>query len=216
MADLPLSKTLDPCDVGWLAPELTLVDAHFTTASPQHPMRRWEYAMALKAFDVWGGRASTHCVDVGGAGSPFWRMLPVDNVDVIDPKENLDLATVLHTEPARLYRAVFCLSVIEHVEDLDQFLYHLGCLTAPGGLLVLTIDCCACPCHDADMEAASTPDQHHFHWMRKRMFGRYDLTVLAEHLLDYQFSWLGARDFTVRPPTVYDYTFASLALVKRS
>ena len=29
-----------------------------------------------------------------------------------------------------------CLSVLEHVDDLDRFLYHLGCLVAPGGRLV--------------------------------------------------------------------------------
>ncbi len=212
----PLSKTLDPArDYAELAEELKIVDQHFHSAAEQHPHRRFEYAMALRAFDTWGGRGSSRCVDVGGAGSPFWQMLPVDNTRVIDPKENTDLATLLQQGHPPLADAVFCLSVLEHVEDLDQFCYHLGCLVAPGGLLFLTVDHCGCASHDADMEVSGTPDQHHFHWMRKRMFGQRDLRWLAKSLVDYQFHWLGERDFTLQPPSVYDYGFASLALQKR-
>ena len=115
--------------------------------------------------------------------------------------------------------AVFCLSVPEHVDDLDEFLYHLSCLTAPGGLLFLTFDCCGCASHDAEEE--TPPDEHHFHWIRRRIFGQADLRELAEKLLDLQFGWLGERDFTSYQPQLYGgttdpgYSFASLALVKR-
>jgi hypothetical protein len=212
---LPLSKTLNPADFEALAEELAIVDQHFGKDREQHPMRRWEYAMALRAFDRWGGRASTPVVDVGGDGSPFWRMV-ADNCYVIDPELNRSLADYWQTGDSQLvYPAVVCLSVLEHVDDLDQFIYHLGCLVAPGGLLFLTVDHCDHPSHDADMEVASTPDQHHFHWMRKRIFGRWDLEHVAETLLDQSFSWLGDRDFTCHGPHVYDYSFASLALIKR-
>lgn len=215
---IALSKTLDPADFADLAPELAIVDQHFTSAREQHPMRKWEYALALRAFATWGGQATHRCVDVGGAGSPFWRMVPADNVFVIDPDENVALAQYLGSvAPAPvLAHAVFCLSVLEHVDDLDRFLYHLSCLVAPGGLLVLTVDACGCPSHAADLEVGEPPDPHHFHWMRRRIFGRADLRWLAETLYGYQFSRLGDQDCVYRGPQVFDYSFASLALVKRA
>ena len=227
MADLALSKTLDPADFDLLPHELLRVDRYFASEREQHPMRRWEYAMALRALEEAPNCVGT-VVDIGGAGSPFYRMVEerACEVVIVDPAFPADLPTSRSRWRSNLFSyltcnppladVVTCLSVLEHVDDLDRFLYHLSCLVAPGGLLFLTVDCCACPCHDADMEVAGTPDQHHFHWMRKRMFGRWDLEHLAETLLDYQFSWLGARDFADRPPSVYDYGFASLALVKRS
>lgn len=215
---LPLSKTLDPLDFAALAEELQVVDQHFWSASAQHPLRRWEYALAIRAHDQWANTPAL-CVggpiyDVGGAGSPFFRML--DQVHVVDPHEadGRDLAATLR-EGSRLGAAVFCLSVLEHVEDLDQFCYHLTSLVAPGGLLFVTVDACGCPSHAAFAEVGDPPDQHHFHWMRRRLFGQADLRELAERLLDYQCAWLGARDLTYAGMQVYDYTFASLALVKR-
>lgn len=217
---LPLTKTLDPADFDHLAEELAIVDQHFHSVAEQHPMRRWEYAMALRALhdyleDAEGPRA-TLITDVGGAGSPFRHMLATQHtrVQVVDPKENISLERHVQTN-APLTDVVFCLSVLEHVEDLDQFLYHLSCLVAPGGLLFLTMDCCGCDSHDADMEIPSHVDRHHFHWMRQRIFGRADLRFVAERLLDYEFSCLGERDLTYHGAHVYDYNFASLALVKR-
>lgn len=73
----------------------------------QHPMRRWEYGMALTALETWeaeqppcaadtnGDRncGQRHCltcrrnfIDVGGAGSPFSTLLPKDaQIMVLDP-----------------------------------------------------------------------------------------------------------------------------------
>jgi hypothetical protein len=221
VADLALSKTLDPADFDQLRDRLTGVDPYFTRDREQHPMRRWEYAMALEAqarwYDATSGttRPQGPVIDVGGAGSPFWRMVNPEVCRVVDPDGGSDLAEHLRLG-AMLASEVYCLSVLEHVDDLDQFIYHLGCLVAPGGLLFLTVDHCDHPSHDADMEVASTPDQHHFHWMRKRIFGRWDLEHVAETLLDQSFSWLGDRDFTYHGHHVFDYSFCSLALVKRA
>ena len=216
----PLSKCLDPeRDYAELAEELKIVDQHFHSAKEQHPHRRFEYALALRALSTWRTgrdyRDPAMIADVGGAGSPFWRMIGESTI-VVDPEESTgDLATYLGTAP-QLSQAVFCLSVIEHVDDLDQFLYHLSCLVAPGGLLFLTMDCCECGSHAADMEVGDPLDRHHFHWMRQRMFGRADLRHVAETLLDHSFAWLGDRDLTYHGDHVYDYSFASLALVKRA
>lgn len=223
---LPLTKTLHPDDYAALRGELEVVDLHFMTMREQHPARRWEYAMALHAWTKWRQPVVNSLdllYDVGGAGSPFRYMLMEDlehEVIVVDPEEpepnDWGLEEFIGANP-RLADAVFCLSVLEHVEDLDQFLYHLSCLVAPGGLLFLTMDACGCPSHAADMEVGEPPDQHHFHWMRKRIFGAADRRWVAERMLSWPFQVFGQADvFTYHGDHVYDYSFASLALVKRA
>jgi hypothetical protein len=217
---LPLSKTLDPADFAELAEELKIVDQHFTQEAEQHPMRRWEYALALRALNEWVSpltkdtdlTGSTY--DVGGAGSPFKHMLD-DECVVIDPDADggEDLATYLRGCPP-LGEAVFCLSVLEHVDDLDRFCYHLGCLVAPGGLLFLTMDYCD--------GAGGTPDgwpadTYHFHWMRQRIFNHASLIqAVVSPLGGYGFTLMGGQDFTWHGPQVYGYTFACLALQRRA
>lgn len=219
---LPLSKTLDLADYEELTEELQVVDRHFTSASEQHPARRWEYAMALRALKVWKDgkdyRLPASIADVGGGGSPFASMVPVWPL-IIDPEVSFTLAhyvtTPWHSEGEthpRLYQAVFCLSVLEHVDDPNQFLYHLSCLVAPGGLLFLTMDCCDCPRH-----GIGRADTHHFHWMRKRIFSiREWQSLLYEFRLNPPLSLLGDVDWSYHGDHVYDYSFASLALVKRA
>lgn len=213
---LPLTKTLHPADFLDLKEELQIVDEHFTKDSPQHELRRWEYALALRAHQQWQetpGILDGPVYDVGGSGSPFYRMTDPYQVRVIDPKElhSLDLATLL-TQGPRLGSAVFCLSTIEHVDDLDQFVYHLSCLTAPGGLLFLTMDYG----DRGDAHPLSNADPFHFHWMRKRIFTAASWTDLGVAFAHYDFTVFGSVDWTYHGPTVYDYTFASLCLRKRS
>lgn len=213
---LPLTKALDPVDLVDLAPELVTVDEWFRSASPQHAMRRWEYALALRACAAWeepvlkDGPQTRRLVDVGGAGSPFFRMVPAWLTYVVDPAENCDLATYILSRPV-LADVVVCLSVLEHIpaDDLDRFLYHLNCLVAPGGLLFLTMDYCGDPSH------ADLPDIHHFHWMRKRIFSESHWQYLALNLQPYGFERFGGTDWNWSGPHVYDYSFASLALLKR-
>ena len=212
---IPLTKTLDPADFALLEPEMRIVDDQFTRAREQHPMRRWEYAMALRAQRIWremdGDRYPQLVYDVGGAGSPFDLMVQGD-VRVIDPDGGISLADLLASAP-RLGQNVFCLSVLEHVDNLDQFLYHLSCLVAPGGLLFLTMDCCS-------GSQRFVTDIYHFHWMRKRIFSETDWRLLGERLCPEHpgatFQFLDAVDWAHHGNHVYDYSFASLALVKRS
>jgi SAM-dependent methyltransferase len=212
---IPLTKTLDPADLLLLTSELAVVDESFARASTQHPMRRWEYALALRAHNLWAetSRVGEPIYDVGGSGSPFYYMLDPYQVRIIDPKElHGDTLADFLTGGPRLGAAVFCLSVLEHVDDLDQFLYHLSCLVAPGGLLFLTMDY-------GDMAGAhplSNADPFHFHWMRKRIFTERTWTDLAVSMIRHNFAVLGRTDWTYHGPHVYDYTFASLCLQKRS
>ena len=52
-----LSRTMHPSDLDELSDELALVDEIAAVCggwrSEQHPCRRWEYALALRAFSVW-------------------------------------------------------------------------------------------------------------------------------------------------------------------
>lgn len=161
---LALSKTMDlQADLPQLVEELAVVDAVGVGAQTPEA-RRWEYALALRALKTWETQTQAQTrrlVDVGGGGSAFRTMAEARGwvVRVVDPGETVDLATYLTTRPC-LADAVVCLSVLEHVKDLPRFLYHLGCLVAPGGLLVLTMDCWDRP----------GPDTAHFHWMRERIF----------------------------------------------
>lgn len=203
-----LSKTYDRTDTFDISIRAT-VERYWGSASPQHEARRWEYSMALEAFREWRVRqlrsaAHGHFYDVGGAGSPFYLMVP--GVFTIDPAVNVDLQTFVGTN-ALLADVVFCISVIEHVDDLDQFLYHLSCLVAPGGLLFLTMD----------YQPDEGKDDKHFHWMRKRIFSPYALGSISGQLFRYDFRVLGEANWEWHGPIEPDwgYSFASLALVKR-
>lgn len=226
-APLPLSKYLDPADFAELAPELEIVDRHFVF-QPQSEFRRWEYAMGLRAARMWqeGRPAVRNAADVGGAGSAFWQMLGtdgVDNVCVIDPDETRSLDRYLHEEgwsgAPRLFPMVFCISVLEHVPQAEQaqFLYHLSCLTAPGGLLFLTGDACSSRClPGGEWDHHGQGDPHHFHWMRPGgILTTKRLSWVLNELAAYQFSPLGIMLHVAGPSTVYDYTFVSIAMVKR-
>lgn len=221
---IPLSKTLDLADFDELAPELKHVDPAFGLALPQHPMRRWEYALALHAFRQWGvqgsaGAGDPYCYDVGGAGSPFSLMLPC-SVRIIDPRVPSGyLLEQYVAEHPRLGSCVFCISVLEHIADLDRFCYHLSCLTAPGGLLFLTVDYCDGP---TLVPGGTVADHYDLHHMRERIFNPYTLGKLTYGFLEHDFSLLGPADFSwhgahVGPPEQPEtcYTFASLALIKR-
>jgi Methyltransferase domain len=201
-----LTKTLQLTDLDELAPELVIVDKYFHAEREQHELRRWEYAMALRAREIWGDVINV-AYDVGGAGSPFQHMLPVCVIDPDAPGGMSLAAFVQHMNPP-LADAVFCLSVLEHVENLPEFLYHLSCLMRPGGLLFLTMD----------VTEGLEPEQVHFAHMRKRIFTGDPMGTwwqLAADLTAYSFSLLGDRDWHYHSHTLYgSYSFASLAMVK--
>ena len=218
---LILNKTLEPADYERedFQEVLSRVDCYMAEGAPQHPHRRWEYAVALIAIEDWiarhpGPTVGRRYLDVGGSGSPFWRMLPSQQVIVVDPLEGQDLAGYLQTD-GRMADVVTCLSVLEHVEDLEGFLYHLGCVVKPSGLLVLTMDCCGC----AGVHYVLNPDAHHFCWMRKRTFTPLARQRLIATYTEYgelsSFTLVGAFDPIYHGPHIYDYSFCALVMEKR-
>lgn len=209
----PLTKAWDPADLSTdLIPESVMVATAFGTASPQHEMRRWEYAMALRAIIRWEV-VSQHpirpltCYDVGGAGSPFWRMVPYQ-VQIIDPaaEDGQTLAAFVATHPPK-HRIVTCLSVLEHILILEPFCADLASLVLPGGLLLLTFD----------YQPDDTLDQKMFHWMRQRIFTPTSWQKLAGDFSALGFDLFDSVDWTFHAGWEnWGYCPASLALRKRA
>ena len=210
MSELLLSRTLDPKDYDQLGEELKVVDRGGTEG--QHEHRRWEYALALHAIWRWlnarDRRSPRGVYDVGGAGSNLGHMLSDwtgQAVCIIDPANHgLPLDEYLTFEP-QLADVVTCVSVIEHIEDLDRFLYHLSCLVAPGGLLFLTFD----------YWNRCGPDTAENRDLRKRLFCPKSYAQLRNQLTPLHLTTFGGVDPTWHGPQVFDYSFASLVLEKR-
>lgn len=210
-----LSKTLDPADYAHLDEELRAVDTYEQALRHQHPHRRWEYALALHAISQWAvvsPRLLGPLYDVGGAGSPFYYMLrdwtkTYEPVIVIDPAlvNGYTLEEYLAEGEARLSPIVTCISVLEHVQDLDRFCYHLSCLLAPGGLLVLTMD----------YWNRCGPDTAQNREQRARIFCPKTLLALRNQCVLYQLTPFGGVDPAWHGAHVHDYSFASLVLEKR-
>jgi SAM-dependent methyltransferase len=226
---LPLSKCLDPEDYTWLLPEKDLLEQHQATIG-QHPHRLWEYCMALRAIAEWrdaqaqadgGEDRPLHIADVGGAGSRFAATLTerAATVSLIDPALTLsglqggitcfpvDLWQYAATYAHGAFDGVTALSVLEHVpdEEIRRFLRAARMVLRPGGLLFLTMDCWNC----------TGPDTAHFHWMRERIYNPDLIRALQQSLRELGFASFGKGDWSYPGSYVYDYSFASLAMVKR-
>lgn len=210
-ADLPL-----------LTSELEVVDRHFTREQPQDITRRWEYAMALKAYRIWYkdcGEPVPIIVDIGGAGSPLSHMLEdvsriPESVAIVDPALPGGISLEQYRETGKQGDAVFCVSVLEHVDDWTKFRDDLAAVVAPGGLLFLTMDIQG----DDNLDV----DDRHFHWMRKRIFSPSWWRVLQVQFHEAPGAgWLkqfGEADWSYHGDQLYGpngYSFASLALTKK-
>lgn len=233
---LPLNK---PCDLNGdaeaLGPYTTRIDATPGALEGQHPIRRWEYAMVLYAIDCWllkraeSPATATDALspppriaDIGGAGSNFSQLLlplvgegPILLLDPAAPDR-----AWRDGEPLQYWRetveqfashashdqfdVLTCISVIEHVKDLRPFFRACRMLLKPGGLLILTTDY-----WDAEGE-----DVAHFHWMRERIYNAERMGKLRQSLGELGLKLFGGSDWGYPGPMVYDYSVASLAVVK--
>lgn len=205
------TKTFDPDDMQHLT-TLPLVDQYFGSEHPQDPHRRWEYGLALEAILAWEhdpGTQIRRILDVGGAGSPLIHMLqakfPRVEAEVVDGLCGMPLDAWIAAHPEEQADIVTCISVIEHVENLEQFAYDLARVTAPGGLLFVTADY---------WEAPSTrKDTAHFHWMRERIFCPETWKALQVRLGEYGLVPYGETDWSFHGHHLFgSYTFVSLCM----
>lgn len=217
-----LTKTFQADDYKALGPELALLEGQ-PLAHQASGNRKWEYAMALRAMKVWRGQArgavqmNPLVLDVGGLGSPLAVILRFNTgleVQVVDPLVNTTLESYAERNITKA-GIVLCVSVVEHVEEYEDFLKALAKVTAPGGLLFLTTDIWG--------GAPGDPDLAHWHWMRKRIYTKETWAALTALLQDAAlrrgtgFSLLGPQDWEYHGEEIepgWGYSFASLALVK--
>lgn len=183
----------------------------------EHPHRRWEYGMTLAAVRSIDARS---VLDVGGGGSLFapavaWINASVTIVDPGDCKAWVTAQSARIGKPltyiqrgftpdsvAGQFDAVTCISVIEHVEDDEQFLRDMASKVATGGLLCLTTDFHPTGQRQCDghLRTYNADGMNHM---------RNVLTSLG--FVDY--GWW--PDYTGYTPEVNGYTFASLIMQRR-
>jgi hypothetical protein len=207
---LPMTKCMAEADLELLIPELGVVDPLFQSASPQHPARRWEYAMALRAAGQVerAGHLPRMALDIGGAGSPLHRILDRAGFfcHVVDPQMGMDLAGAV----AAGMRAPFvtCVSVIEHTPVLERFLLDLREVVEEGGVLFLTADIWD--------QAEGVEDTADCHWMRERIFTPAQWDRLSRWFVARGFDLVGGVDWTYHGDHLGEgdegYSFASMAL----
>lgn len=163
-----------------------------------------------------------HMLDVGGAGSPLANMLLAAGFDtqptIVDPSIQLSCANTVKIPSEcgvgiEVYDsqypadALFCVSVLEHVENQEPFLSACVKALKPNGLLFLTMDAC-------DVEG---PDAFMFHWMRCRIYNPKSLLALSEFICSLGMEICSPVDLTPPvTPSIPDlgYSFASLAFTK--
>lgn len=240
---MTLSKTIELPDLELLKNHIYLIqeaEKNFVAAGLHteigHAHRYWEYGMAMEALTQWVLHKrpqpweKARIVDIGAGDSLFGPCLAWSTkaaVEEIEPREdvgprrqeiNAFLAgqkrgrlawtqgdLVAYPFPETKWDAVFCLSVVEHVREQDAFWDVLPSVVKEGGLLFLTTDV--------------VPDasrRYHFDNLRAINYTTDSLRVRAERILEKGFGWLaGEPDWEFHGAEVFDYSFMSLAMVRK-
>jgi len=204
----------------------------------QHPIRKWEYAMALRAFATWRAlptklplrTSRMRIADVGGASSNFYRALAgVTGATIfsIDPN---------HTETeASTARVTFAMPVEAAVHELldpipsdhrEAFRFDVICCISviehvPEVELGRFLDAVTALLKQGGLLILSTdyqstpgvPDRRHYHWMRARIYDSASFPQLLDECYRLGYKSLGASDFTYNGDHVFDYTMIATALV---
>ena len=176
-----------------------------------HPHRLWEYGGAMQAYlETFGSfRGGLQALDIGCGNSPLGPALELTTdttVTEIDPdirllakrkgtaRRSFEVGDLLALDGRGPYDAVFCISVIEHIEEQVEAWNSLIQLVKPGGLLFVTTD---------------FGEDHTKPWYADtERVAKYDPKRVAN-----MGEWLTERGFTLDldptfyGPQVFDYTF---------
>jgi len=122
-------------------------------------LRSWFIVRALRRLGFWDGSPRTLYDAGGGEGAfavhvarrfPSWRVVIADNeAGTIERAlrikralglQNLDVRDIDLREPGdeNAYDIVICADVLEHIEEDDRVVQHLGRALKPGGVLLVT------------------------------------------------------------------------------
>ena len=231
---IPLTKIMDgKQDFPLLTRELLKVD-DFEIVSPG---RRWEYAMALRAVNLWKSLQPTSGdyligemaarldidpvmllpsgLDVGGAGSPLVSMLRGSQLraSVLDPHTNCDLHTFLALAPR--------IAANPTLPPEDRVADVVTCVSVIEHVkeeqqFVADLRRVVAPggllflTTDIKDEEEDPEDNRHFHWMRERIYMLSSWMKLASVFIFNGFEFLGdAVDWSYHEDQVYGSAHAS-------
>ena len=221
-----ISKSLELSDYPDIAPGVGVVNYGIAEALGDnvsvyipHPHRMWEYGSAVTAYLNLFGEAPTNVLDIGCGRSPLGPGLAAKTgatVTEIDPdtrlleqrgsgsKRHFQVGDLLTLPTVPTYDAIFCISVIEHIPEADQYKAWetLATRLNPGGLLFVSTD--FGPSADVPWQADT-----------ERVF-KFDPTRVAvvEAWLKHWGLTL-QMDTTFHGPLVYDYTFFRFVATKQ-
>ena len=172
----------------------------------EHVHRAWEYGLAMTLIKQYEPKTM---LNVGGGNSPLsmWaaeRGVEVTEIDPNKPSQLFANITYIHEPfPAkglRQYEFVVCTSVIEHI-DKDDMHFFKYLLDHAKDIMFLTTD--------------FHPTGKAFSQAHYRTYNQTDMILMMEIARIRGFDLIGREfDYTYKDNMVYDYTFASLALVR--
>jgi hypothetical protein len=129
------------------------------------------------------------------------------NIIDIDPVHNYDLHTYYELNQDKTFDVVFSVSVIEHVDNDDQFLDDMCKMLKTGGTCVFT-----CDFKDSYRPGDIIPD------VDKRLYTKHDLLVRFKSILDNNNCYIfGDVNYDAPPDFIYGntlYSFASMVIRK--
>lgn len=192
-----------------------------------HIHRFWEYGSAIALLEQFG-LAGKRVLDVGAGWSPLGPTLvrfygcdvteaEVDinalrdrqTVNALLSKLGCKTLNLIHTGvqslPREEYDAVFCISVLEHVDRTVETTAwrNLAERVKPGGLLFITVDCM-----DTDLRF------HTFDNLRQTKYTMGKLSNRIEGIKYMGFQTIGEPDYAYHGDMVYDYSFFRAAFTR--
>lgn len=240
-----LSKTIEEKDYELIQYEVNLLqDCHKELTGKGvridigHHHRFWEYGMALKALYSWCDgivkvKPSHNLLDVGAGLSLLGPTICwAEEIGITEVEPNTEYAkdrdicnsallelncpyyitwagTQLSTfrqwhNTSNFYDAVFSISVMEHVAADHEFLRSLADMVKQDGLLFLTTDV-----------MPRSGKGFHFDNLREHNYTVDDIKSKISYLESKGFSLLGESDLEYKGDQVFNYSFASIAMVKK-
>ena len=240
--DLAYSKACDlAVDLPRLAPEVAWVDSVETALVGQHPIRRWEYAMALHVIDRWRFQeasrtplpeavpvregfymAPVQIADIGGGGSYFWQVLATLTPTPITVVDMAPVPTLEAGQGSYYQDTVQTYAAHAPHQQFDILTAISVIEHVKAGEVRPFLRACRMLLKPGgllflttDYWDADGPDTAHFHWMRERIYTQEAIRRLLISARALGFRSFGIGDWRYAGPQVYDYSVASLALVTR-
>jgi SAM-dependent methyltransferase len=194
-----------------------------------HSHRMWEYGSAIQALiSVYGQEAlpSLNVLDVGAGAGALGPALVLNynmRVTECDTDETPQLSRVLCNKeleraglkplsvlnlgldnlPEQEFDAVFCISVVEHVENEQDAWAELAKRVKRGGLLFFTVDC-----------VPEKGKSYRYDDLRKHNFTIEDMKERVDKVCAMGFEVIGEPDYGWHGCHVHDYSFFRAGFVR--